>query len=623
MTHSTPGALASEITAALGSNPASDYTKLKIYVGNASLAGGDWGALRGAALPAKLPNVTSLELVYTSGSHVIPDSALSSGYNAGSAWLKELTLTNSGGSLISIGSYAFGYCSELTGTLEIPASVTSIGAQAFYNCTKLTGLSLPAAGSLTTIGNLAFCDCSGLTATLTIPASVTTIDYYAFRGGGLTGLSLPATGSLTTIDSSAFSGCEGLTGTLTIPASVTTIGMGAFNYCSGLTSLSLPASGSLTTIGIYAFYVCPELIGTVEIPASVTSIGAWAFGGCTNLDALVFRNETAAPTMFSSITDQSQITAYYPSIAEPFYFSQPGFPSNREPYDDSTARIISFWMGGVRGSIHENKKIITINLPGSTDLTALTPIIGYIGASIFPSGTRDFTTRSQAYTVTPIAGSATQYMANLYSYPSVSGSNNLSGGIGNVGTQTVTASIFGGSHEQITLTAAVGGKTATASRTGDGTASFAFAASDLNTLAPGSYDITVSAKATAHNEVIAATKVGTLTVLSSLPASYTMFAGGRVTWDPKPDGGTWEWDEEYFSATFNSPATFTALKPGTSTISYTVNGIVQSVPVTIEGADLPKTGQNDTWIWVLVSLAVICGAGAVLIGKKERARTPR
>jgi LPXTG-motif cell wall-anchored protein len=96
--------------------------------------------------------------------------------------------------------------------------------------------------------------------------------------------------------------------------------------------------------------------------------------------------------------------------------------------------------------------------------------------------------------------------------------------------------------------------------------------------------------------------------------------GGRVTWDPKPDGGTWDWDEEYFSATFNSPATFTALKAGTSTITYSANGVAQSVTVTIQEAALPNTGQDDTWIWVLVSPAVVCGAVSVLIGKRKRVK---
>lgn len=111
-------------------------------------------------------------------------------------------------------------------------------------------------------------------------------------------------------------------------------------------------------------------------------------------------------------------------------------------------------------------------------------------------------------------------------------------------------------------------------------------------------------------------------VISGLPATYAMYEGGRVTWEPQPDGGTWDWDHSMFSATFNSPATFTALKAGTSTITYTVSGVSQSVTVTIHEAVLPKTGQSFTWAWALGALAVLCcGAAAFSFGRKrQRAR---
>ena len=67
-----------------------------------------------------------------------------------------------------------------------------------------------------------------------------------------------------------------------------------------------------------------------------------------------------------------------------------------------------------------------------------------------------------------------------------------------------------------------------------------------------------------------------------------MNKGQSVTWEARPGGGTWNWDRAYFSATFNSPATFKALKPGLSTITYTVDGVVtHSIKVTIKEAALP------------------------------------
>ena len=58
-----------------------------------------------------------------------------------------------GGSVTSIGNWAFLGCSGLT-SIEIPDSVTSIGGGAFYACERLEGIALP--GSVTSIGSHAF-----------------------------------------------------------------------------------------------------------------------------------------------------------------------------------------------------------------------------------------------------------------------------------------------------------------------------------------------------------------------------------------------------------------------------------------------------------------------------------
>jgi hypothetical protein len=98
-------------------------------------------------------------------------------------------------------------------------------------------------------------------------------------------------------------------------------------------------------------------------------------------------------------------------------------------------------------------------------------------------------------------------------------------------------------------------------------------------------------------------------VFSGLPDSYTMNKGESITWDARPEGGAWDWDRAYFSATFNSPATFKALKAGTSTITYTVEGAVHRISVTINDKSLPGTDQNRTWIWILPAAAALLAAG--------------
>ncbi|MEL7604327.1 MAG: InlB B-repeat-containing protein, partial [Bacillota bacterium] len=110
--------------------------------------------------------------------------------------------------------------------------------------------------------------------------------------------------------------------------------------------------------------------------------------------------------------------------------------------------------------------------------------------------------------------------------------------------------------------------------------------------------------------------------ITDLPQTYTMYKSGRVTWNPQPSGGTWDWDEDFFSAAFNGGATFTALKTGTSTITYTFGGSTQSVTITIMPAELPATGQDFTWVYILLGLAV-CMLGTGIFFDKRASRKKR
>ena len=148
--------------------------------------------------------------------------------------------------LTTIAENAFEYCSNLSGSLYIPDSVSSIGWRAFSGCSGFTG-SLTIPNSVTSIGADAFFGCSGFNGNLTIPNSVTSIG------------------------ASAFSGCSGFNGNLTIPNSVTSIGADAFFGCSGFTgSLTIP--NSVTLIGAFAFSGCSGFNGNLTIPNSVTSL---------------------------------------------------------------------------------------------------------------------------------------------------------------------------------------------------------------------------------------------------------------------------------------------------------------------------------------------------------------
>ena len=215
-----------------------------------------------------------------SGSLYIPNSVSSIGDGAfyGCSGLTgSLTIPNS---VTTIGFNAFQNCSGFTGSLTIPNSVTTIGGSAFSGCSGFTG-SLTIPNSVTTIGYEVFMNCSGFTGDLTIPNSVTTIGNYAFYDcSGFTGdLTIP--NSVTTIDNYAFADCSGFTGILTIPNSVTTLGEGAFYSCNGFTgTLTIP--NSLTVIEESAFRECRGITGLI-IPNAITSIGQYAFCYCTGL----------------------------------------------------------------------------------------------------------------------------------------------------------------------------------------------------------------------------------------------------------------------------------------------------------------------------------------------------
>ena len=152
--------------------------------------------------------------------------------------------------------------------------------------------SITIGGSVTSIGEWAFSGCSGLT-NITVE---TGNSVYHSEGkclietesktliAGCNNSVIPNDGSVTSIEGGAFSDSSGLTN-ITIPDSVTSIGICAFFGCSGLTSITIP--NSVTSIGYRAFSDCSGLT-SITIPDSLTSIGDDAFDDCSNLKKIIF-----------------------------------------------------------------------------------------------------------------------------------------------------------------------------------------------------------------------------------------------------------------------------------------------------------------------------------------------
>jgi uncharacterized repeat protein (TIGR02543 family)/LPXTG-motif cell wall-anchored protein len=108
--------------------------------------------------------------------------------------------------------------------------------------------------------------------------------------------------------------------------------------------------------------------------------------------------------------------------------------------------------------------------------------------------------------------------------------------------------------------------------------------------------------------------------IAGLPDSFNMYTGGRVSWTPGIAGGTWYFDNNYISAA-GSPPTFTALRSGTTAITYTVGWTSKTISVTIKESRLPQTGQDGRWIWILAGAAAALLTTAVFIGRGKREKT--
>lgn len=215
-----------------------------------------------------------------------------------------------GNSVVSIGTYAFYNCSNLT-SIHIPESVTSIGDYALRSCKSLSSIYIPegitlgdcvfqGCSSLTSIhipisfnsiGDWVFSECHGFTS-IHIPEGITTIEYGMFADcTSLTSVYIPE--STTTIEDGAFKNCTSLT-SVYIPEGVTTIGSttyeGVFESCSSLTSVYIPRS--VTIIGRNAFKGCSSLT-SIDIPEGVTTIDDGTFNNCTSLSSISFHSTTA------------------------------------------------------------------------------------------------------------------------------------------------------------------------------------------------------------------------------------------------------------------------------------------------------------------------------------------
>ena len=274
-----------------------DYTKLKNLKLTGRINAFDFIFMRDEMSSLQALNLSEVEI---KGSTVASDDEIPEYAMSEKKTLMRLILPKK---LTKINSRSFSYCSNLTGSLEIPEGVRYVGPGAFCECKSMTGkLLLPS--TLEVIGSQAFTAC-GFNGALILPEGLKKIGDQAFYSCfGLVGeLRLPDT--LIELGESAFSDCIGFTGSLEIPSSLQAIGEEAFaftgvdghykgNYNGNLIlhnnllalgkgafrgagfrgELVLPEE--LVIIPDKAFYGC-DFSGELKIPESVAVIGSEAF----------------------------------------------------------------------------------------------------------------------------------------------------------------------------------------------------------------------------------------------------------------------------------------------------------------------------------------------------------
>ena len=196
--------------------------------------------------------------------------------------IKKLVISEG---VTGIGNYTFYGCSEISGELKLPSTISYIGESAFDDCTGFTGdLIIPE--GVTKIGRRAFEDCTGFDGRLVLPESLREIDNCAFQQCKKLSGTLELPDGITSIEFAAFYDCKSLTGDLVIPEGITRVEDLAFCYCSGFDGeLVLP--DGINYIGDWAFRECSSLTGDLILPKGLKTLGGHAFAACESIEGRI------------------------------------------------------------------------------------------------------------------------------------------------------------------------------------------------------------------------------------------------------------------------------------------------------------------------------------------------
>ncbi len=278
----------------------------------------------------------------------IPDYAIFGKSSADISFASDALVYVTAPKALSVGYYAFQYCSSLE-VVDLPAA-TNIDPSAFVECESLTTVNMPL---VETIGAQAFNSCVSLTS-VDLPKA-TSVGSGAFYGcSAMTSAYLP---ELTSVGYQLFYECSALA-TVDV-AKATTVGSEAFRYCSALSSIDLPVA---TTVGSYAFESCSAL-SSASLPVAET-VGSSAFYSCSALATVDISKLESIDYLFlvcPSLTDMKVNSSYY--VVEDGVL-----------YDASKTTAILGLNGALSGNLTLPSSVTTISSAAFYSCTALTSI---------------------------------------------------------------------------------------------------------------------------------------------------------------------------------------------------------------------------------------------------------
>ncbi len=186
----------------------------------------------------------------------------------------------------NVGSAVFG--SNLTQTnLVFPDGLTYVGHGALNGLANVTSIDL--GGSVKSIGQYAFANCPALKE-VKLGEQIDSIAGHMFSGSGLERIVIPA--SVEKIGNSAFYRCQSLS-EVVFPSGLISVGDYAFGECSKLSSVELPEG--VESIGNCTFQGCP--LTEFVFPSSVDHIGYYVLGAYygSNPNLQVIESRIAKP----------------------------------------------------------------------------------------------------------------------------------------------------------------------------------------------------------------------------------------------------------------------------------------------------------------------------------------